>query len=215
MLFPFQGPLGPSSCSSAGVPQWAGVPLAAGFPGRSGDEACGLDLDVLALPHALLPAQLCPVARVTSSMLISPAWAPVLPGWGGMSPACQEWRRGRDHSSEPVLRPLEGRPGLPFRACPTWRECGAGLPAHLRREPPICPSLFLRVHLCPAPPPTSSLPVSSLSPRCFSGRSGAVVSGHVSLEAADGSRMHLPDEILPASCPVTPLESCDQELNIS
>lgn len=79
----------------------------------------------------------------------------------------------------PVLRPLAGRPGLPFRACPTWQECGAGLPAYLRREPPVCPSLFLRVHLCPAPPPTSSLPVSSLSPRCFSGRSGAVVSGHV------------------------------------
>lgn len=79
----------------------------------------------------------------------------------------------------PVHRPLEGRPGLPFTACPTWQECGAGLPVHLRQEPPRLSLSFL------TGPPLSSAPSHLISScvftvtHCFSGRSGDVVSGHV------------------------------------
>lgn len=175
LLFPFQSPLGPSCCSGAGVPKWAGVPLAAGFPGRSRDEDRGLGLYFLTLPHAPLPARLHVVARVMSSMLISLARQvgvgcrlSVRSGGGPVTAAVS-----------PVLRPLEGRPGLLLRACLTGQACGAGLPAHLRQEPPSLSLSFLTGSPLSSAPSHLSLPVSSPSPHCFSGRSGDVVSGHV------------------------------------
>ena len=66
----------PLSCCRCGVPGWAG---------RSEDRRPALYF--LPPPDVPLPAHLCLVAQIPSSLLISLAWAPLLPGWGVASAA--------------------------------------------------------------------------------------------------------------------------------
>ena len=148
--FPFQGPLGPSV-----LLQVQGCP--GGHPGPCGVSTAGslftAQFHLLSSPSTPLPR-----GQVASSVLVSLAWVPLLPGWGA-SPACQGWRRGSDQSSQPPSPPsLQDGPGPPIQSL-------AGcLPARI----PVCrhqetAPLVSLVHLFPVPPPTLSPPVPSLS----------------------------------------------------
>lgn len=153
LLFPFQSPLGPSCCSGAGVPKWAGVPLAAGFPGRSRDEDRGLGLYFLT---ASRPSPCSPPRRGPSHVLYVDFSGP--PGWGGVSPVCQEWRRARDRSSEPCSPP-SGRAARPSAQslsdlAGVWSRPSCPSPPGASKSVPFFSYGFTSVQ-CPLPPVSS------------------------------------------------------------